>query len=192
MCVEVYFSKIFIYLAVLRLSCGMWESSLQYAESFSCGIWILSCSMWDLVPWPGIKPEPLALRLQCLSHWTARAVPGVWTFKLVVGLVSVRWNLSRVEGAEGLSQLDFREKAVMEEETVRTKALLSDCSNVRFLTVSHHNCRIEFRETVSFNYEGWQPFLLLPTPANCPNLWFSKLWNHIMSWKYIVSPTLTQ
>ena len=27
----------------------------------------LSCSMWDLVPWPGIEPRPLALRAQSLA-----------------------------------------------------------------------------------------------------------------------------
>ena len=35
----------------------------------------LSCSMWDLVPWPGMKPGPLALWVQSLSHWTTREVP---------------------------------------------------------------------------------------------------------------------
>ena len=35
----------------------------------------LSCSMWDLVPWPGIKPRSLALGAHCLSHWTTREVP---------------------------------------------------------------------------------------------------------------------
>ena len=28
----------------------------------------LSCSMWDLIPWPGIKPGPSALRAWSLSH----------------------------------------------------------------------------------------------------------------------------
>ena len=28
----------------------------------------LSCSMWDLIPWPGIKPGPSALRAWTLSH----------------------------------------------------------------------------------------------------------------------------
>ena len=40
------------------------------------GIWTLSCSMWDLAPWPGIKPWPLALGAWRLSHWTSREVPG--------------------------------------------------------------------------------------------------------------------
>ena len=35
----------------------------------------LSCSMWDLVPWSGIKPRPPALGVQSLSPWTTREVP---------------------------------------------------------------------------------------------------------------------
>ena len=36
----------------------------------ACGI--LSCGMWDLVPWPGIIPMPPALGMPSLSHWTIR------------------------------------------------------------------------------------------------------------------------
>ena len=36
-----------------------------------------SCGTWDLVPWPGIKPQPPALGVQGLSHWTTREVPGM-------------------------------------------------------------------------------------------------------------------
>ena len=36
---------------------------------------IFSCSMWDLVPWPRIKPMPHASGAQSLSHWTTREVP---------------------------------------------------------------------------------------------------------------------
>ena len=35
----------------------------------------LSCSMWDLVPWPGIEPRPRPLGAQSLSHWITRKVP---------------------------------------------------------------------------------------------------------------------
>ena len=35
----------------------------------------LSCSMWDLVPWLGIEPGPLASRAQSLSHWTSSDIP---------------------------------------------------------------------------------------------------------------------
>ena len=48
---------------------------------WQCGILVLalgifSCSMWDLVPWLGIKPGHPALGAQSLSHWTIREVPG--------------------------------------------------------------------------------------------------------------------
>ena len=35
----------------------------------------LSCSMWDLIPWPGIKPRPPTLGASGISHWTTREVP---------------------------------------------------------------------------------------------------------------------
>ena len=64
------------------LSWGTWypQSSLWHVESlvsaygiFSGGMQTLSCSMWDLVPWPGIKPGPPALGAQSLSHWTTKS-----------------------------------------------------------------------------------------------------------------------
>ena len=36
---------------------------------------IFSCSMWNLVSWPGIEPRPPALGVLSLSHWTTREVP---------------------------------------------------------------------------------------------------------------------
>ena len=35
----------------------------------------LSCGMWDLVPWPGIKPGPPALGGWSFSPWTSKDVP---------------------------------------------------------------------------------------------------------------------
>ena len=35
----------------------------------------LSCSMRDLVPWPGIKPGPPALWVQSFNHWTTMEAP---------------------------------------------------------------------------------------------------------------------
>ena len=35
---------------------------------------IFSCSIWDLVPWPWIKPGSPGLRALSLSHWTTREV----------------------------------------------------------------------------------------------------------------------
>ena len=36
---------------------------------------LLSCSMWDLVPWSGIEPGHPALGAWWPSHWTTREVP---------------------------------------------------------------------------------------------------------------------
>ena len=40
---------------------------------------VVAC-MWDLVPWPGIEPRPLALRVQSLTHWTTSKVPAIFIF----------------------------------------------------------------------------------------------------------------
>ena len=49
---------------------------------------VFSCSMRDLVPWPGIEPRPPALGTQSLSHWTTRKVPQLFFLKLTI-LVAV-------------------------------------------------------------------------------------------------------
>ena len=55
-----FFFLIIIYFAVLSLRSGMLS---------------LRCSMWDLVPWPGIEPRCPALGAQSLIHWTTREIP---------------------------------------------------------------------------------------------------------------------
>ena len=57
-----FFFSIFIYVLILAApgpSCGM-----QYLW------WTLSCSMWALIPWPGIKPGSPALGAWGSNHWT--------------------------------------------------------------------------------------------------------------------------
>ena len=51
----------------------------------------LSCSMWDLVPWPGIKPEPPALGAGSLSPRTAREVPW-WRFSEMIICPLLGWQ----------------------------------------------------------------------------------------------------
>ena len=51
------------------LSCDM-----QGLCSLVTAIWTLNGNMWDLVPWPGIEPEPSAFGAWSLSHWTPREV----------------------------------------------------------------------------------------------------------------------
>ena len=41
---------------------------------FDCSMQTFSFSMWDLVPWPMIKPGSPALGMWSLSHWTTRKV----------------------------------------------------------------------------------------------------------------------
>ena len=45
----------------------------MHGSLFSCSMQTLSCSMWDLAPWPGIGPGPRALGMWSLSHWTTTA-----------------------------------------------------------------------------------------------------------------------
>ena len=44
------------------------------APGLSCRMWILRCSIRDLVHWPGIQPRLPALGAQSLIHWTTRQV----------------------------------------------------------------------------------------------------------------------
>ena len=44
------------------------------APGLGCGMWTLSCSRWNLIPWLGIEPRPPALGAWSLSHWTTREV----------------------------------------------------------------------------------------------------------------------
>ena len=55
---------------------------------------LLSYSIWDPVPWPGIKPVPPALGARCLSHWTTREVPHTRFFKSVVFNLGCAWKSS--------------------------------------------------------------------------------------------------
>ena len=73
-CFKVWLKKK-IYFAALCLSCGTGD--------LHCLMYDLCCSMWDLVPWPGIEPGPPALEAKSLSHWTTREVPkfGFFFFK---------------------------------------------------------------------------------------------------------------
>ena len=56
-----FFSLFFnIYLVTPALGCGtqdLW-SSFTACGIFSCGMRTLICNIWNLVPWPGIKPRP--------------------------------------------------------------------------------------------------------------------------------------
>ena len=71
-CLEIsYFIKKITYLYI----CLYWDLVVA-GGIFSCGMWTLSCSTWDLVPWSGIESRPPAWGAWSLSHWTTREVHG--------------------------------------------------------------------------------------------------------------------
>ena len=71
----------FITLSIFLLMITTYLSEIFYyilfVLDFSCSMWTLSWGMWDLVPWPEIKPRTPALGVQSLSRWTTREVPWV-------------------------------------------------------------------------------------------------------------------
>lgn len=66
-------------MTALDLSCDVQDhqSLLWHEGSLICGLQTLS---YDLVPWPRIKPWPLASGAWSLSHWITRELPGWCTF----------------------------------------------------------------------------------------------------------------
>ena len=56
----------------LVVACGIfsWKVLVGACVFFSWGMQRLSCSMWNIVPWPEIQLQSLALRVLSLSHWT--------------------------------------------------------------------------------------------------------------------------
>ena len=55
--------------------------------SFSSSMWALSCGMWDLVPWPGIKSGAPVLGAWNPSHWTPREVQ--CTLNILIHLINI-------------------------------------------------------------------------------------------------------
>ena len=54
-----------------------------YIHSFFWTVLGLSCSMWDLVPSPGMKPRPPALGAWSRSHWTTRELHFIFRWQNV-------------------------------------------------------------------------------------------------------------
>ena len=71
-------------------------------KSFNRGMWILSCSMWDLVSWLGIEPGPPILEVQSLSHWTTREVLRMLQVKATLGRSAGKGDSSERHRAAGL------------------------------------------------------------------------------------------
>ena len=70
--------------------CGMRDLLVAACGNFSCSMQTHSCSMWDLVPWPRIKPRPPALGEQSLSHWTTREILTTVIFKIKISSIFLK------------------------------------------------------------------------------------------------------
>ena len=61
----------------------------------SWGMWAFSCSVQNLVHWPGIESGPRALGAWSPKHWTAREFPRPWIFKYLFSLLlCLAWFLN--------------------------------------------------------------------------------------------------
>ena len=62
---------------------------------------IFGCSMWDLVPWPGIEPGPLALGEQSLSHQGSPMSFDIWgtgNWKIILHCEWNSWDQLKIYG----------------------------------------------------------------------------------------------
>ena len=84
---NIYFLFIWLHW-VLAAAHGIFYLSCS-TRDLSCGMQTLSCSLWDLVPWLGIKPRLPALGMWSLSHWTTREVPRMGVFTVLLWYVFV-------------------------------------------------------------------------------------------------------
>lgn len=96
--------KISIFLAAPGLSCIIWNpwSLWQHAGSFSCHVQALICSVWDLVPQPGVKPRTSTLGVWRLNHRITRKSLWLQYFKPLIGSVMAAcW--SEMESIHGIN-----------------------------------------------------------------------------------------
>ena len=74
---------------------------------------IFTCSIWDLVPWPGIEPGPSALGTWGLSHWPTREVP--CGLILSRSLREVRCGRNALQGERYNSAVILKKKEAREQ-----------------------------------------------------------------------------
>ena len=86
------FFKKKVSMAVPDGSCGIKEILVEARGSLV--LQTLSCSIWDLVPWLGIKPRPHCLGAWSLGHWATRilAVPESPSFLRLSNIPVYRWT----------------------------------------------------------------------------------------------------
>ena len=114
-----------LFMYVLLICCT--RSSLQRVRSLVAACeWNLSCGMWDLVPWPGIKSGPHAFGAQSLSHWTTREVP-IWDILTKENFVLFlnRFRIFAKKGAVWESLERFQQKLFWWWNSINNMSILS-------------------------------------------------------------------
>ena len=88
---------------------------------------IFSCSMWDLVPWPGIEPRHPALGAWSCSHWTTKEVPSftVKESKMPRDPMLKSWSVIELRFVE-LESLSTNERIII-NTSVNEALCISDC-----------------------------------------------------------------
>ena len=81
------------------------KKSYLTALGVSCSMRALSCSMWNLVPWPGMESGPPALGAWSLYHWTTREGPSHFVWRLAY--ISLLLCLSNLPTSPHLSLPPF-------------------------------------------------------------------------------------
>ena len=67
--IAVFLKYLFVWLLqVLVVSYGIRGLCCSMQDLFSCHMKALICSVWDLVPQPGVKPRTSVLGVQSLNH----------------------------------------------------------------------------------------------------------------------------
>ena len=117
----------------------------------------LSFSMRDLGPWPGIKPGPLVLGAESLSHWTPREVSSSPFFTTITSLAQTPYcrDLCRIT--------DFLSPSPMQQAPQPVRHLhgcwrthqagqWTACgpSKTGFISL---RCRIRLRHRLSFHWQ---------------------------------------
>ena len=76
-------------------SSHIFNSLLKIFVFIYLATWGLSYSIWDLVPWLGVKPGPPALEVQSFSHWTTREVPRAWiSWEWFIIQINTVWKIN--------------------------------------------------------------------------------------------------
>ena len=108
--------------------------------TLGCSMGSLSCSMWDLVPQPGIEPGPPALEAWSLSHWITSKVPK----KVHLRRWHISWDHEWWEGApSGVGRLIL---SSAQDEKVRRESGIS--LMVQFLGLCAFNCQVQVQSPV--------------------------------------------